>query len=198
MGVIGIACMMAYPLSPADVIPGSDSLPYGGIRSAHPFVVYTSAIAGPILLTWGAFAMRQQTRRPLTPRRSLLALLLSVLVSVAGIARYTYEWVQETPFVAGDTQPTTVDPSVSEIVLREVTGTQFIALTAVSAMIVGSVATRRGRRDAFVSALLPIGFALLLLSPISRIETGVTTFVGTAAMAIVPFSIGYLATPTTD
>lgn len=192
--VVGVACMLLYPLSPAAAIPGSDPLAYGGFETVHPVIVYCSAIAGPVLLTWGAFAVRQRTRRPLTPRRTLLALLLSVLGSVAGVARYTHEWVQATPFVAGATQPTTVDPSVSEIVLREVTGTQFIALAAVSAMVVGSVAARRGWRDALVSTLLPIGFTALLLSDISEIGATVTTVLLTAVVAIVPFTIGYIAT----
>ena len=156
---VGVGCVLLYPLAPADTIPGSYPLNHSdGIESSHPLVVYLSVVGGPMLLTWGAFTLRHRTLTPLTPRRTLLAPLLGLLGIVAGVGRFTYEWVRMTPFeVTHDIDSTSeiVDPSVLEIVQREFTGVQLVALAAILAMAVGAVAARRGWRGAIVSALVP-------------------------------------------
>lgn len=196
LSFIGICLLLVYPLAPAEIIPGSYSIhSSGALESSHPPIVYLSAVGGPVLFTWGIFAYQDGCISPLTPVRTLLALVLSVIGIIAGVGRFTYEWMEATPFISGATQPTVVDLSVSEIVLLELSGVQFIALAAVSAMVVGSIAAQRGWRSTIVSALLPAGFATLALADIWQLSSTATeVFFGTAALAVVPFAVGYVAT----
>lgn len=196
LAFIGVCLLVVYPLAPAEIIPGSYPIhSSGALESSQPVVVYLSTVGGPVLLVWGLFVFQSGNLRPLTPSRTLLAPVLSALGSIAGVGRFTYEWLTATPFVSGATQPTTVDPPVSEIVLLELTGVQFVALAAVSTMVVGAIATRRGWRSTIVSALLPTGFVALALADIWQFSATVTeVFLGTAVLAVVPFAVGYVAT----
>ncbi|MCU4971871.1 hypothetical protein OB955_03850 [Halobacteria archaeon AArc-m2/3/4] len=183
-----------YPLAPAETIPGSDPFhSSGAIGVSDPLVVCFSVIGGSMLLTWSVFALRHRTLTPLTPRRVLLAPLLGILGIGAGVGRFTYEWTRATPFVWGDSEQTTADPSLLEIVLLEFTGVQFVALAAVSAMVVGAVASRRDHRATIASVLLPLAFVVLAVvwdghTPITHDLFLMVSF------AIVPFTVGYLAT----
>lgn len=193
-GFVGVGCLLVYPLAPAETIPGSDPFhSSGAIGVSDPLVVYFSVIGGSMLLTWSVFALRHRTLTPLTPRRVLLAPLLSVLGIGAGVGRFTYEWVRATPFVWGDAEQTTADPSLLEIVLFELTGVQFVALAAVSAMVVGAVAARRGHRATIASALLPPAFVVLAAVWDAHIPTTLEVFL-TLLLAIVPFTVGYITT----
>lgn len=196
LAFVGVCLFVVYPLAPAEILPGSYRIhSSGALESSHPVVVYLSTVGGPVLLVWGLFVFRSGNRRPLTPRRTLLAPVLSALGSIAGVGRFTYEWMTATPFVSGATQPTTVNPPVSEIVLLELTGVQFVALAAVSAMVVGAIAARRRWPSTLVSALLPAGFVALALADAWQFSaTATETVLGTAVLAAVPFAVGYVAT----
>ncbi|MCU4743669.1 hypothetical protein [Natronoglomus mannanivorans] len=205
--VVGMGLLLVYPSVPVETIPGSDPIhPAGALESSHPLVVYLSAVSGPVVLVWGMFVFRYQNLTPLTPGRALLAPVLSVLGIVAGIGRFTYEWIQATPFDAvhrferdGTVEAETIDPSVLEIVLRELTGVQFVALAAVSAIVVGAVAARHSWRDATVVALLPIGFVAVSLADVWDFDATLpTVLLGTTALASIPFAVGYVATRPED
>lgn len=183
--VYPLARPVVYPLAPVEWIPGSARV----FAATHPLVVYASAVGGAMLLTWGVFAVRYRTRSPLTSRRVLLAPVLSVLCLVGGIAVFTYEWVRGMPVGWCATEPPT-EFTPSQIVRIELGPPQFAALAAISAMVVGTIAARRGWRYAAASALVP---ATLIVGSSIRYDAlgGAELLVFLAVVAGLPFAVGY-------
>lgn len=63
------------------VLPAQyETPPYHLRLSLQASFLYASTVAGPLLLTWGVYAFRRGTPRPLTTRRLSLALALSIAV----------------------------------------------------------------------------------------------------------------------
>lgn len=199
--VLGIGFLMAYPLAPAEAIPGSHQVhSSGAIEASHPLVVYCSVIGGSMLLTWGVFALRFRTVTPLTPRRAFLAPLIGIGAIVAGVGRFTYEWLQAMPFEAvhaihrdGTVESTTWELSVLETVQMELTVVQFVALASISMTVTGAIATKHDRRRTVASALVPfviVGFGIGWTSQFpSALEA-----LFLAVLVGIPFSIGYVTT----
>lgn len=191
--VIGLAITLGY----AATVLSRENFPVGVPLPTSPVPVYISVIVGPVLLTWGVFAVRHQTLTPLTLRRALVAPLLSLLGTAAGIIVFVIEVTAETPIeIPSDTSrgSTTYDPSILELVRWEFTGVQVLALVAVSGLVVGTVIARKGWRAGAASAALPAAFAAVLLADWWRLELrpeiAVTVL---AVLAVPPLAVGYFA-----
>lgn len=195
--LIGAAALLVYTLY----------LPYSTGRTPVPelrsgIVVWTSTVVGPLLLTWGWFAMRNRTVSPLTPRRALLVPVLSCLASIGGIARFAYGWLQATPFES--TLPTgaedrTIDPSVVEIVRMEFGSLHVFTLVTVAFTVVGTVSARGGRRSTLASVALPLGMlaigtgVAILLDDVNGFLPSLLEIGTIAVLACLAFGVGYLA-----
>lgn len=192
--VVGLGCLLVYPLAvpvvyplaPVEVLPGPDPAVF---EATHPFVVYCSAVGGAMVGTWGVFALRHRTLTPLTERRALLAPLSSLLSIVAGIGVFTYAWTREQPIGWCATEPP-ADFSVPQIVHIEIASAQPVALAAISSMIVGVIASERGWRRAAASAVLPIGLVIVAVVWQPRVLSALELLF-LVVLASVPFSVGY-------
>ncbi|WEL16438.1 hypothetical protein SVXHr_0253 [Halorhabdus sp. SVX81] len=189
--LVGMGSSFLYPLVVAGLLPGIEQIASTAPRSSHPFVVYLSVIPGPILLTWGAFAYVDDEYTPLTPRRALAA-LVPVLVSVClGVSLFAARWTGATPTdIEGQAR---APLTLVEALQVELTAVQFVALAAVSAMVVGSVAATRDRWTALATGAVPLGLVVAGLAWGPQHLTPSTVPLVAATMAI-PFGIGYVAT----
>ncbi|NGM70029.1 hypothetical protein G6M89_13615 [Natronolimnobius sp. AArcel1] len=197
--VVGLCCVLVYPLAlpivyplvPSALVPGNNLALFG---PTHPLVVHFSAIVGPILLTWGLFAVRYRTRAPMTVRRAVLAPLLSLFSLGGGVAVFTYTWARGMPVGWCAAEPQT-QFSVSQIMHVEVAIAHFAALSAVSMVVVGAVAARHELRIALASVVVPaviVVFGFVWQSSVPPL----LEFALLVVFASIPFAIGYVTTRT--
>ncbi|WEL20322.1 hypothetical protein [Halorhabdus sp. BNX81] len=189
--LVGMGSSFLYPLVVAGLLPGIEQIASTVPRSSHPFVVYLSVIPGPILLTWGAFAYVDDEYTPLTPRRALAALVPALVSVCLGVSVFAARWTGVAPTdIEGQAR---APLSLVEALQLELTAVQFVALAAVSATFVGTVAATRDRWTALATGVVPVGLvaAGLAWGP-QQISLSTLTLV--AATMAIPFAAGYAAT----
>lgn len=188
--LLGVGCLLAYPLTVMGVVPWSKEAPPGRPYPTHPLLIYFGVVTGSILLTWGTSSVRGGTVRPLTPRRALVAVLSSVVTLAVGLAVFTYRWAG-TPRI--DLEGNVLPPlDLAQIVQLELQSIQFVALAGVSALYVGTKAARDGWRPTLASAALPVGlFALGVVWPPLPRGPGVAAIM--TVLAVGPSAVGYAA-----
>ena len=191
----GAVLTLVYPLSVVGIVPANEYLGSTVNPMIHPFVVYTTVIPGPILLTWGTSAYLDTEYDSLTPRRALGALVPAIMsVCLAG-SLFVYEWKWNPPTgIEGEELPPL---TLVQILQFELDATRFLALAAVAAVFVGTVAVTRGRRAALATTTLPIGiFAVGLFWGSQQLTLSVLPPI--LGMIILPCAAGYLAARTGD
>lgn len=187
--LVGLVLLLWYPLSEPRV-EANVPLPRGGP------VIWVSIVAGALLVTWGGFAIRDRRRRPFTVPRALVALGLGVLCAAAGLARFALTWARMTPIEVwepGSPEPRMLDPALTEILLREFGDLHVVSLAALSAVVVGTVTARRGRRAGAASLVLPAGILALALVHSGQSLPPTRLLGGTAVLASIAFAVGYYA-----
>jgi len=181
----GLVPLLWYPLD-RPRIEANVPLPRSGP------VIWVSIVAGALLVTWGWFAVRDRTYRPFTAPRALVPLGLGILCALGGLARFAVTWARATPIeVVEPGGPRTIDPALTEILLREFGDVHVVSLAAVSAVAVGTVTARRGPRAGLASLPFPAGIlALAFVDPGQPLS--VSGLLGAAGvLGSIAFAVGY-------
>lgn len=193
--LLGVALALLYPVS---VLLRNDAGHAGLPTPGAGYIGLASAVLGPLLLTVGVFGLRHRSYRPLTERRSLLAPLLSLLVSTAGIGAYTAEWRWKTPAQFPPDNlgegPQTIQPSVMELVGAEADIAHLFALAATVWIVVGAVTARRGWLAGLATAVPPAaGLALAFTRWWPYDWSAFQVAPAVAVLSATALAVGYLA-----
>ncbi|AWB27961.1 hypothetical protein [Halococcoides cellulosivorans] len=184
----GAGLVVLYPLTVAGLVPGTEQFGSTHPSATHPIIVSLGVIAGSVSLTWGTFAVRDDDIAPLTSRRALTALGPALVSAGLGVAWFSVKWTGATPTnIEGE--PTT-PLALVEVLRLELTAVQFVALAAVSATVVGTVAATRDRQRALVATALPIGLSAVGFGWGPQHLT-LSAVLAIAAITAIPFAVGY-------
>lgn len=189
---LGLAITATYP---ASVVLRGDP-PVGVPEPSATFLILSSAVFGPLLAIWGAFAVQHRTLAPLTVPRSLSVTASSLCAATAGLAAFTYEWARLTPFESPYPTggPQTIDFTLLEIVRMELSVAHVLAVAAASAIVVGTATARRGWRAGLASAVAPAALAVLALTEWwTYDESAVRAVPIFVVLAGIPLVVGYVA-----
>ncbi|MFB6162892.1 MAG: hypothetical protein ABEJ86_05580 [Halococcoides sp.] len=192
VALLGTGFLFLYPLTVAGLVPGTEQFGSTRPQPIHPVIVYLSAIIGGVSMTWGIFASLDDDYRPLTPRRAFAVLGPAVVSLCSGVSWFVFRWAGKTLESWCATQQRTYTITLIQALKFQLDAVQFIALAAVSATFVGTVAAMRDRRTALAATALPIAFAVpgVFWGPQSGILPGVIAIV---AFSVIPFAVGYTA-----
>jgi len=174
------------------------SLPVDLSLSMQAVVLYASAVAGPLLLAWGAFTFWDGTHRSLTTRRLLLALALSTAVIVFTQLRY---WTLAVPGYGAraafqpdviPTDPYGTWPDLHVIPLALLVNPLVLGPVGIGFAMAATTLAKRGRSAALVpGTLATVGLLYVGAVVMYRVSYSVVLPL-LAGVVFVPFLAGIL------